>query len=332
MIGDALAGTRIIDFSTLLPGPLATLYLAEAGASVLKIEPPGGEEMRRFPPFLKDGPYKGQGACYRLLNRGKEIREIDLKESGAVTVLRPEIERADILVEQFRPGVMDRLGLGYDAVRAINPGIIYCSITGYGQTGPNAPRAGHDITYMAESGVLGLTVGRGGHPIVPPVLAADIAGGTYPAVMQIALALIKRGRTGEGAHIDISMTDNLLPFAWWAIAIGAATGTVPKAGDWILNGGSPRYAIYPTRDGRAIAVGALEEKFWQSFCDAIGLSDDLRRDREAPDATRAGVASLIAARTAEEWREPLAVADCCCAVVEDLADIFPAELPDSLFR
>jgi len=324
---EALAGIKVLDFSTLLPGPMATLYLAEAGAEVLKIEPPGGEDMRRFPPFLEDGA----GACYRLLNRGKEIREIDLKAAGAAESLRPELESADVLVEQFRPGVMDRLGLGYDTVRKINPGIIYCSITGYGQTGSKAQKAGHDISYMAESGILSLTEGSDGQPIVPPVLAADIAGGTYPAVIQIALALIQRGRTGEGAHLDISMTNNLRPFAWWATAIGAATGTVPKAGDWLLNGGSPRYAIYPTKDGRAVAVGALEEKFWQAFCDVIDLPKGLRNGRADPTATRSAVADTIASRTADDWRQPLAEADCCCAVVENLSEIMDPGYPDTLF-
>jgi len=184
---------------------------------------------------------------------------------------------------------------------------------------------------MAESGILSLTEGSDGQPIVPPVLAADIAGGTYPAVIQIALALIQRGRTGEGAHLDISMTNNLRPFAWWATAIGAATGTVPKAGDWLLNGGSPRYAIYPTKDGRAVAVGALEEKFWQAFCDVIDLPKGLRNGRADPTATRSAVADTIASRTADDWRQPLAEADCCCAVVENLSEIMDPGYPDTLF-
>ena len=323
---DSLAGVRVLDFSTLLPGPLATLLMVEAGAAVTKIEPPGGEDMRRFPPFLPDG----SGACYGLLNRGKTIRELDLKAPDAVDVLTPLVEAADVLVEQFRPGVMDRLGLGYAAVAKINPRIVYCSITGYGQTGPKARKAGHDLTYMAESGVLGLTEGVDGLPILPPVLTADIAGGTYPAVMRIALALLRRTRTGDGAHLDIAMTANLRPFTWWAQAIHTATGTAPGPGDWLLNGASPRYAIYAARDGRAIAVGALEEKFWQALCAAVDLPEHLRDDRKDPAATRAGLAAAIAARDAEDWRPVFNAADCCASVVERLSDVI-ADGPESLF-
>ncbi len=310
---DSLTGIKVLDFSTLLPGPLASLYLAEAGASVTKIEPPGGEDMRRFPPFLPDGT----GACYHLLNQGKQIREIDLKAPDAQAILTPLLRDTDILIEQFRPGVMARLGLDYETVRAINPRILYCSITGYGQAGPKAQKAGHDLTYMAESGILGLTTGADGLPILPPVLTADIAGGTYPAVMRIALALFRRERTGEGAWLDISMTDNLRPFAWWAQAIGQATGRIPEPGDWILNGGSPRYGIYPSKDGRAIAVGALEDKFWNALCDVVGLPIPLRNI----PTTGAELAQRIAAKTADDWRPILASADCCASVVERLSDV-----------
>ncbi|NMM45371.1 CoA transferase [Rhodospirillaceae bacterium KN72] len=314
---DSLSGIRVLDFSTLLPGPLATLLMAEAGAEVTKIEPPGGEDMRRFPPFLPDG----SGACYRLLNRGKTVRELDLKAPDTLALLTPLIEDADVLVEQFRPGVMDRLGLGYAAVAKINPSIVYCSITGYGQTGPKARKAGHDLTYMAESGILGLTTGADGLPILPPVLTADIAGGTYPAVMRIALALLRRTRTGDGAHLDIAMTDNLRPFAWWAQAIHSATGKTPGPGDWLLNGGSPRYGIYAARDGRAIAVGALEEKFWQALCAAVNLPEALRDDRKDPAATRAALAAAIATRDADDWRPVFDAADCCASIVERLSDV-----------
>ena len=314
---DSLAGIRVLDFSTLLPGPLATLLMAEAGADVTKIEPPGGEDMRHIGPFLPDGT----GACYHLLNQGKTVRELDLKAPGALDVLTPLIEGSDVLVEQFRPGVMDRLGLGYPAVAKINPRIVYCSITGYGQTGPKARKAGHDLTYMAESGLLGLTEGTDGLPILPPVLTADIAGGTYPAVMRIALALLRQARTGEGAYLDIAMTDNLRPFTWWARAVRTATGAVPEPGDWVLNGASPRYAIYAARDGRAIAVGALEDKFWRALCAAVDLPEDLRDDRKDPAATRAGLAAALATRNAEDWRPVFDAADCCASVVERLTDV-----------
>jgi alpha-methylacyl-CoA racemase len=322
---DTLTGYRVLDFSTLLPGPLATLMLAEAGAAVTKIEPPGGEDMRRFPPFLPDGT----GACHTLLNRGKTILELDLKAEAGRAALAPLLAEADVLVEQFRPGVMARLGLSHDAVRAVNPRIVYCSITGFGQTGPRRDRAGHDISYMAESGLLGLTAGSDGLPILPPVLSADIAGGTYPAVIRIALALLKREKTGEGAYLDISMTDMLRPFAWWSVAIREATGRAPGAGDWILNGGSPRYGIHATSDGRAVAVGALEDKFWHALCDAVDLPEELRDDRRDPRATREGLADAFARHPASRWRSVLAVADCCCAVVEPMEDVLASDSRDA---
>lgn len=321
---DALSGIRVLDFSTLLPGPLATRMLAEAGAAVTKIEPPGGEEMRRFPPFGDDGV----GVCYRHLNRGKTVREIDLKDPASRPILADLIKGADVLVEQFRPGVMRRLMLDYDAVRQLNPAIVYCSITGYGQEGPKALKAGHDLNYMAETGILGLTVGADGQPILPPVLAADIAGGTQPAVMQIALALLRRTRTGEGAHLDIAMTRELCPFLWWAEAIHGATGHWPGPNDWILNGGSPRYALYQSRDGQAIAVGALEDKFWQKLCDVLDLPEEARDDRNNPDAVRAALAAAFATRDAADWRPALEKADCCASVVEGLDDIWSASNGD----
>lgn len=303
----------MLDFSTLLPGPLASRMLQEAGARITKIEPPGGEEMRRFPPFLSDGT----SACYAQLNEGKEVLEIDLKAPGVHIRLDPLISAADVVIEQFRPGVMARLGFGYDAVSKINPKIVYCSITGYGQSGEHARKPGHDLTYMAESGLLGLTAGPDGLPILPPVLAADIAGGTLPAVYQIALALLRRDRTGAGAHLDISMTDNLAPFAWWVDAIRAATGEVPGPGDWLLNGGSPRYAIYPTKDGMAVAVGALEDKFWHALCVAVELPADHWDDRKDPQATRSALASRIASKPANAWQPIFESANCCASVVRD---------------
>lgn len=326
---DTLTGYKVLDFSTLLPGPLATLMLAEAGAAVTKIEPPGGEDMRRFPPFLPDG----SGACHALLNRGKTILELDLKTGEGKAALAPLLAEADVVVEQFRPGVMARLGLSYNDIRVLNPSVVYCSITGFGQTGPMRDRAGHDISYMAESGLLGLTVGADGVPVLPPVLSADIAGGTYPAVMRIALALLRRERTGAGVHLDISMTDALRPFAWWAVAIRNATGVAPGPGDWLLNGGSPRYGIHATSDGRAVAVGALEDKFWHALCDAVGMPDEARNDKRDPEASRAALADAIAKQSSTHWRPILAAADCCCAVVERMEDVLVSNTEyDGLFR
>ncbi|MGH6725882.1 MAG: CaiB/BaiF CoA transferase family protein [Pseudolabrys sp.] len=308
-----LSGIFVLDFTTLLPGPLASLMLAEAGAEVLKIEKPGGEDARRFPPYVD-----GESAAFALLNRGKKSLTLDLKSETGRAKLAPLIERADILMEQFRPGVMARLGLGYETLRALNPRLIDCSISGYGQSGARAGEAGHDINYIGNTGLLDLQPGPLDAPVVPPMLAADIAGASFPAVINILLALRARDQSGQGCHLDIAMTDAMFTFGWAALAIGAATGKFPQPGELWLVGSSPRYRLYPAKDGKLIACGALEQKFWLAFTHAIGLAAELVDDRRDPTATRAAVAKLIAARTSEEWRPILAAADCCATVVVPL--------------
>jgi alpha-methylacyl-CoA racemase len=308
-----LSGLVVLDFTTLLPGPLASLMLAEAGAEVLKIERPGGEDARHFPPLID-----GESAIFGMLNRGKKGLTLDLKSDADRVRLKPLLGRADILLEQFRPGVMARLGLGYDDVRAINPRLIYCSISGYGQGGPRAGEAGHDINYIGNTGLLDLQPGPASAPVVPPMLAADIAGGSFPAVINILLALRARDQTGHGCHIDIAMSDAMFTFGWAALAIGAATGKFPKPGEMWLVGGSPRYQLYPTKDGKLVACGALEPKFWVAFTKAIGLPEQFADDLHDPKATRAAVAILIGARSADEWRPIFAAADCCTTIVVPL--------------
>ena len=309
-----LSGLLVLDFTTLLPGPLATLMLAEAGAEVIKIERPGGEEMRSHPPVLN-----GESLAFALLNRGKRSLVLDLKRPDDQARLAPLIARADILVEQFRPGVMERLGLGYAAVRAKNPRLVYCSISGYGQSGPRAGEAGHDLNYIGSTGLLALAPGAPDRPTVPPALVADIGGGSLPAVMNILLALRQRDQTGEGCHLDIAMADAMFTFAWHALAAGQATGRFPAPGAALVTGGSPRYQLYPTRDGGLVCCAALEQHFWLAFCAAIGLAPALIDDVD-PQATRAAVARLIAARTAAEWRPILAAADCCATLMTSLEE------------
>jgi crotonobetainyl-CoA:carnitine CoA-transferase CaiB-like acyl-CoA transferase len=310
-----LADLLVLDFTTLLPGPLASLMLAEAGAEVIKIERTGGEDMRRFPPF-KDG----ESAAFAMLNRGKRGLTLDLKSEADRARLKPLIGRADIVIEQFRPGVMARLGLGYEDMRAINPRIIYCAISGYGQDGPRAHEAGHDLNYIGATGLLDLQPGPRDRPTVPPMLAADIAGGSFPAVINILLALRARDQSGEGCKLDIAMTDAMFTFAWYALSIGAATGRFPQPGELMLAGGSPRYQLYPAKDGRLVACGALEQKFWDAFTAAIGLALEFADDTRDPKATRAAVANLIAGRTSDEWRPILAKADCCATIVAPLEE------------
>lgn len=307
-----LSNIKVLDFTTLLPGPLATLILAEAGADVLKIERPAtGDDMRSFPPAIA-----GESVLFALLNRGKRSLALDLKAAAAWTALEPLVREADILVEQFRPGVMDRLGLGYERLQGVNPRLVYCSITGYGQDGPKAATVGHDLTYLAEAGVLAQA--RLGS--VPPVLAADIAGGAYPAVMNILLALRQRDASGAGCRLDIAMAEQSLTFAIGGLAELWTTGRSPAPGGWLLTGGSPRYQLYATSDSQWVAAAPLEEKFWQRFCQLIDLPDELRDDRRDPRATQAGVARRIAAEPAGHWRHLFAGEDVSSAVVATLEE------------
>src|SRR3954466_1162356 len=310
-----LDGITILDFSTLLPGPLGPFMWAEAGADVIKVERPGGEDMRAFPPRLGTG-----SAAFAGLNAGKTSIVADLKTADGRAKLRPLNARADVLVEQFRPGVVDRLGLGYDAVRAINPRVVYCSISGYGQSGPRAQEAGHDINYQARTGLLSLAPGTKEAPSVPPALSADIAGGSFPAVVNNLLALRQRDLTGEGCHLDIAMADAMFTFAWLGLAEGFATGRFPGSQENMLAGGSPRYALYVTADDRFLAVGALEPKFWAAFCHGIGLPKALRDDAADPAATRAAIAGLIRRGTAAEWTAILEPLDCCATILSPLEE------------
>ncbi|MFC5038927.1 CaiB/BaiF CoA transferase family protein [Tianweitania sediminis] len=316
MMPGALSGVTVLDFSTLLPGPMATLFLAEAGADVIKVERPGrGEEMRSYEP-----KWGSDSINFAMLNRGKKSIAVDLKDPASRERLRPLIEKADIVVEQFRPGVMARLGLGYDDIREVRPDVIYCSITGYGQTGPRAAQAGHDLNYIGDTGLLALSCGTTESPVVPPALIADIAGGSYPAVLNILLALRQRDKTGSGAYLDVAMADNLFPFMYWAFGQGQATGTWPGNSDAQVSGGSPRYRLYATADGHFVAVAPLEQKFWLAFCAAIGLEQELVDDTVSPERTTRRISEIIAARTARELQPVLAAADCCCSIVRSLND------------
>jgi alpha-methylacyl-CoA racemase len=318
-----LAGIRVLDFTTLLPGPMATLLLAEAGAEVIKIERPDGEDMRRFKPS-----WGKESVMFAMLNRGKKSVAADLKDPRVRDRVLAFAKTADVIVEQFRPGVMDRLELGYEALRAVNPRLIYCAITGYGQSGPRSTRAGHDLNYIGDAGLLALSSGPPGHRTVPPALIADIAGGSYPAVMNILLALRRRDATGEGCFIDVSMAESVFPFLYWAIGAGVGAGAWPKDGGERITGGSPRYHLYETRDGKVAAVAALEQKFWEAFTVAIGLEPKFTDDERDRAATIGRVAEIIAGKTAAEWLPIFDKADCCCSIVQDIR----AALDDPHFK
>lgn len=300
----ALSGLRILDLTTLWPGPLATMLLADLGAEVLRVEAPDRPDLLRYLPPLDSA---GEGAAWRMANRNKRSLTLNLKQPQGRAVLQRLVQHYDIVVEQFRPGVLDRLGCGYRDLSAAAPRLIWCAITGYGQTGPWRDRAGHDINFLANSG-LAHHMGRDG-PSPWLALPGDVAGGTWPAVAGILAAVVQRQVSGRGQLVDIAMADGALFLNAMAASAVLAGGPEPTAGTGMLGGGSA-YDYYPTRDGRWLAVGALEPKFWATFCTVIGR-DDLRDGSVEGEALKTALAETIAARDWAEWRDLLEGSDCC---------------------
>ncbi len=307
-----LAGILVLDLSRLLPGPFLTMILADMGADVVKVEDPRvGDYMRAFPPAKG-----GLSGRYLAVNRNKRSMTLDLKSAAGRDALLRMVERADVVVESFRPGVMDRLGVGWDVLSARNPKLVLCSISGYGADGPYADRAGHDLNYIALAGVLAMGAeSRGRAPAMPGVQIADLAGGALWSATAILGALVGRDRTGRGAHLDISMTEGAL--ALLAAEIGNMDcGAQPTRATETLNGGLACYSVYKTADDKYLSVGALEPKFWLAFNQAIGRKGNLP-ELVGPrqDELRAELAAILATRTRDEWVEVLAAHDCCCEPV-----------------
>ncbi|MBA3500971.1 MAG: CoA transferase [Deltaproteobacteria bacterium] len=320
-MADALTGIRVLDLSRLLPGPYLTMILADMGADVVKVEDPRvGDYLRAL------GPGKaGMGGRFLAINRGKRSIAMDLKAPAVRDAFLKMVEKADVIVESFRPGVMEKLGVGYDALAARNPKIILCSISGYGQTGPYVHRAGHDLDYIGLAGVLAMGGPRDGAPVMPGVQVADLAGGALWGATAILGALVGRDRNGRGAHLDISMTEGAL--ALLAAELGNMDcGARPSRSTEGLNGALACYGVYKTKDDRYLAVGALEPKFWIALNQAIGRAPNIAELVGKPDdqaKTRAEVAAIFATKTAAEWAAHLASHDCCVEIVLE-----PNELAD----
>lgn len=312
----SLEGIKVIDFSTLLPGPLASLFLSETGAEVIKIEKPGvGDEIR-----LSNPQWGEQSVSFSLLNRGKKSLSLDLKDPKNLKILIPILKEADIIIEQFRPGVMKRLGLDYESIKKINQDIIYVSITGYGQYGPKSMVAGHDLNYIGNAGLLSISMGRENDTVVPPALVADIAGGSYPAVINILLALRKRDLNKEGSYIDLSMTENLFPFMFWGLGSGFAHNKWPGNSDGVLSGGSPRYNIYKTSDGSYVAAAPLEDRFWNKFCEAIELPKKFIKMQNDQEKVIKEIRKIIGQKEKNYWLDVFNKADCCCSIVKSIEE------------
>ncbi len=305
-----LSTLKILDFSTLLPGPYATMLLADMGAEVLRVEAPERVDLTKvMPPF--DGKFS---TTYSYLSRGKQTLSLNLKQEGSVEKVKELVQEYDIVVEQFRPGVMDRLGIGYEALKAINPNLIYCAITGYGQTGPYKDRAGHDINYLAISGVASHCGRADSGPPPMGIQIADVAGGSHHAVMGILAAVIQRQQTGRGAFIDISMTDAAFALNAMAGAAALAGGQQQKPESGMLNGGT-FYDYYQTSDGRWLSVGSLEPQFSARLCETMGIGEmkslAMSQNPEHQQKLKATIKEKLAAKTFAEWRVIFAEVDAC---------------------
>jgi alpha-methylacyl-CoA racemase len=315
-VSGALDGIRVLDLSRLLPGGFCSLLLADYGAEVLKVEDTGAGDYIRWAPPAYDGVEPtAASALFLALNRGKRSIRLNLKVKEGRDVLLRLVREHDVLLESFRPGVLDRLGVGYERLREENPRLVYCAITGYGQHGPDRDRAGHDIDYLARTGLLGLSGRRGGPPVPAAGQIADVGGGALMAAFGILAALHERERSGAGQFVDVSMARGAQSWLAMVAARFFADGVVPRRGELELAGGLPCYRPYACADGW-VALGALEPKFWQAFCAGIGR-DDLR-DRQFDPGTAAELEAIFATRTRAEWAAFDDEHGCCLEPVLDL--------------
>ena len=330
MTAGSLEGVRVLDLSRLLPGGFCSLLMADAGADVIKVEDTGmGDYVRWAPPLYGEEaqqPLGTRSSLYLALNRGKRSIRLDLKSDAGREAFLRLVRDADVVLESFRPGVLDKLGVGYEALREVNPGIVVCAISGYGATGPHTGRAGHDTNYLALGGLLGLTGTKEGPPVQAAGQIADLGGGGLMAVFGILAALWRRERSGEGQFVDVSMTDGAL--SWLAMVAGQflCDGEVPRRGTGMLNGGVACYLPYECADGW-VSVGALEPKFWQAFCAGAERPDLLEHQFASPGSEgHAKIAEVFRSQTKAEWAAFNDEHDCCIEPVLDLDEALESEL------
>jgi alpha-methylacyl-CoA racemase len=326
-VSGALADIKVLDLSRLLPGGFCSLLLADFGADVLKVEDTGmGDYVRWSPPYHNGAEDSAKSALFLSLNRGKRSIRLNLKEDAGREVLLRLAREYDVLLESFRPGVMDRLGVGPERLRAENPRLVYCSISGYGQDGPYTARSGHDMNYLGLNGLLGLTGEPDGPPVQPAGQIADLGGGALMAAFGILAALRERERSGEGQIVDVSMFDGSLSWLALVAARYLCDGVVPGRGELDLAGGLICYRPYACRDGW-VTLAALEPKFWLEWCRGVGREDLVDRQFESPGSeAHAEVEQIFHARTRDEWREFAARHDCCLEPVLSLDEALDSEL------
>ena len=303
----SLTGIRVLDLSRMLPGPYCSMILADHGAEVIAIE---------------DRKFQADGLFFNDLNRNKSHISLNLKTPDGLEIFFKLAQKADVIIEGFRPGVVQRLGVGYEAVRQCNPGIIYCSISGYGQTGPLHNRVGHDVNYLSNAGVLDLNSEKGGRPVIPGVQIADIAGGSMNAAVGILLALFAREKTGKGQYIDISMTDGVvgllsLPYYF------SMQGKKQQASDTLLSHRYACYNTYETADGRFLSIGAVENRFWKRLCEHLDRREyiSLQYDEERREDIIFDLRDLFLKKTVAHWDSELAELEICFSVVKNLEEI-----------
>ncbi|MBL6948175.1 MAG: CoA transferase [Rhodospirillales bacterium] len=327
MSRDFLTGIRVLDLSQFLPGPFATQMLADMGASVLKVEPPSGDPMRRLDPAtgqpLSDKGEDGEARSpyYDAVNAGKSVVAIDLKSDAGRQTFERLLRAADVFLESYRPGVLERLGFGRKTLESLNPGLIHCALSGFGQTGPKRLRSGHDINYVASTGAFSAS-GIPEQPVMSWPPPADYAS-AQQSVVAILGALLARERSGQkqgkGTYLDVSLAESMLAWQAWGMTSALQEGTSLGRGENLLNGGAACYGFYATGDGRFISLGALEEHFWANFCDAVERPDWKARQYEPlpQTALKADVSKVVAAKPLEHWEAVLGQADCCYHAVLD---------------
>jgi alpha-methylacyl-CoA racemase len=308
MTNTLLTGIRILDLSRLLPGPFCSQYLAQLGAEVIKVEEPqGGDYNRALSPEL-----------FEIINRGKKSVTLDLRKPEDVALFHKLVKDADVVLESFRPGVMDKLGCGYETLKQINPKVVFAALTGYGQTGPYRDRAGHDMNYLGYAGVLDQIGAAGGPPVQSNVQIADLAGGALTCAIGILAAVIGAQKSGEGSFVDVGMHDGSLALQVLAFSAIRATGHAQPRGEDMLSGALPNYCFYECADGKYVAVGALEPKFWVNLTAALGRPD-LARKPLAPgklsDGVRAEVAAIFKTKTRDDWELLLLQHDACTTAI-----------------
>jgi crotonobetainyl-CoA:carnitine CoA-transferase CaiB-like acyl-CoA transferase len=314
-----LEGIKVLDLTRLLPGPLCTQILGDLGAEVIKVEGiKGGDYARSMPPRGKS-----DGGYFLGINRNKRSINLDFTKEKAKEIFFKMLADSDVVIEQFRPGAMEELGLGYQVLSSLNPRIIMCSISGYGQDGPYKDRAGHDINFLNLTGISHLTGCYQGKPALSGIQIADVGGGSLWAAMSIMGAIIAREKTGRGQYIDVSMSDCVFTFMSMLVSAYNFDRRLYGAEEWMLNGGFAWYNFYRTKDDRWLGLGMLEEKFWATFCRAIGREEYIEQQfasRQVQEQIMEDLSAILAGKTAEEWLQELQPLDICISLVNNLEE------------